>query len=231
MTDSKSVTSLALTLQNQHMSVDSAQAAQPDQDEAQTVILKGDLSQETLTLLGVDANLKRKRSPEDDPRAGYPAEAKSHYLALKELHRKKLSIAQAIVRADSLTKLKKRIPQTDFRCPVPPRLLAVKEYKDDWLLITNTAREQCTKLYIQAIKSLFIKTNNTIKMNFEQLAHLVSEEQLTEMKDTLKQGYIKAAKSLSGQPQKEQQVRKPVKKSAGISRFFQPRTNKKQRNQ
>ena len=89
MTESKSVASLALTLQNQHMSVDGAQAAMPDQGEAQTVILRGELSKETLTLLGVDANNKRKRSPEDDPRSGYPAEAKSDYLALKELHRKK----------------------------------------------------------------------------------------------------------------------------------------------
>ena len=64
------------------------------------------------------------------------------------------------------------------------------------------------------------KTNNTIKLNFDQLAQLVSDEQLTEMKDTLKQGYIKAAKSLAGKPQKEQQVRRPAKKSAGISRFF-----------
>ena len=90
MSESNSVTSLAETLQNQHMSVDGAHAAIPKQDEAQSVILGGDLSQETLTLLGVDANnSKRKRSPEDDPRSGYPAEAKRHYIALKELHRKK----------------------------------------------------------------------------------------------------------------------------------------------
>ena len=231
MSASNSTTSLALTLQNQHISVDHAQAALPDQDEAQTVILRGELSQETLTLLGVDANLKRKRLAEDDPRSGYPTEAKRHYLALKELHRKKLSLAQAIVRADSLTKLKKRIPQTDFRCPVPPRLLAVREYKDDWLIITNKAREQCTSLYIKAIKGLFANTNNTIKNNFDQLAQIVSEEQLAEMKDTLKQGYIKAARSLAGQPQKEQQIRKPAKKSTGIKKFFQPRSNKKQKNQ
>ena len=43
------------------------------QGEAQSVILKGDLTQETLTILGVDANnSKRKRSPEDDPRSDYP---------------------------------------------------------------------------------------------------------------------------------------------------------------
>ena len=213
------------------MSVDGAQADMPKQDEAQSVILRGDLSQETLTLLEVDANnSKRKRSPEDDPRSSYPAEAERHYLALKELHRKKLSLAQAIVRANSLTKLKKRIPQTNFRCPVLPRFLVVKEYKDDWLLMTNSVREQCTKLYIQAIKGLFVKTNNTIKSNFEQLSQIVTQEQLTEMKATFKDGYIKAAKSLAVQPRQDQPVRRPAKKTAGIPRFFQARTNKKQRN-
>ena len=81
--------------------------------------------------------------------------------------------------------------------------MGITKYKDDWLVITQQARENCTELYIKAIREMFNAINTDIALNRESLARVCFIAQLGEMKTTLKEGYVKAAKKLktTDQPQ------------------------------
>ena len=103
MTASVSTSGISKTMQN--VSIEATSSQPVISDEALTAITKN-ISEETLTILGGNKkDLKINRTLEGDPSAAYPEGARK-FLVLKDLYRKKLSLATAIIKADQCTKEK-----------------------------------------------------------------------------------------------------------------------------
>ena len=205
-TNSKSVSSLASSMSSATIKDGTDQEAGPSNKETPHGTAQFKFSTETLALLDIPTPGPSR----NDPRAAYPAESKVVYLRLKDLYRKKLNLAQMIVRAQQGTVTGVTPKACDFKLPVPQRLTQQAQYSEHWLTITREAKTKLTHLYLKALQEIFNQTCESIIANLEELAKILSAEQLTEVKNALKDGYTKAATSRSsGKPSEEE---KPAKK-------------------
>ena len=160
---------------------------------------KFQLSNETLMLLDVP-----KPGPsKDDPRSKYPVESKAIYLRLKDLYRKKLTLAQNIVRTQSNITNNVTPKLCEFRVPTPPRI-NVEPFNQYWLTITREAKSKLTDVLLEALQKMFTDVINTINQNLDELKKILSEEQMIEVTNSLKEGYTKAAtRNISQKPTKD----------------------------
>ena len=158
------------------------------------------MSEDTIRLLNVLPDNKRKLDPSDDPRAKYPRETRVIYLKLKDLYRKKLNLVLTLVNINNCIDNKKTPRECDVKISTPPRIAGVQKYADDWAIIINKAKQELSDLYHKSLTDNYKSTVDQINIHLTTLEEIASKSQYEEMRQSLIDGYAKAAKNNSKPP-------------------------------
>ena len=190
--------------------------------------LKQQLSEETMRLLNVLPDNKRKLDPSNDPRADYPPATRAVYLKLKDLYKRKLTLVLTLVNINNCID-SKRIPrECDVRISTPPRIAGIQKYADDWGLILTKAKKDLSDLYHRSLIDSYKTTMAQINTHLSSLEELASKVQFEEMKQSLMESYAKAAKNNNKPPTSGTAKKRPVRpRSTNRRERSQPRPKKR----
>ena len=118
-----------------------------------------------------------------DLRDNYPAATKPIYLRLKNLHRKKLSLASTIKVMEGRLAKNQYPTIVDFKFNInstrSPKL------KDDWSRIIRRCKFELTTTLIDDLQAAYSRTKASIAKDLTELDTLLTKEQFKEIKDSL----------------------------------------------
>ena len=202
-----------------------------------TPIPKNTLSDETLRLLeqaatdlgSIDLNAKssstkRKRTEENgDIRTNYPEATKSVYLKIKNLYKKKLSIAVNMHAIKNGLKNNKYPAATDFRGKPPPN--RSEAFRLRWDRIIGSCKEKLSLLVLEDLNEKYQGTKMEIQALMAELQLHLNNTQFTEISTFLQEKYKNAMPVALSKSQKKMDKprrtnRPPQQKRDGKQRPF-----------
>jgi hypothetical protein len=162
------------------------------------------LSGDTLTVIKTAPLPQRGRKRQRvDPEAGpssqsdlsdrYPIETKKPYLACKNLHRKKLSLAFTIARVEEDLNNGRSPQETKLAHRIPGRIAHHPGLKNQWDQVLNDSSNRLAHLYMDKLKEDYIDTKRKINEKMDTLREALEPSQFTEISDSLASNYKKSS--------------------------------------
>ena len=225
-----------------------------DLDTADTPMPRGNISDETIELIrqatakldnpnkGQDPHTsKRARRDSGEAstskgpdRSNYATETKPIYLRIKTNQRRKISFASQINRMHSEL-LKGAYPacvQFKFNCSSNRS----DKVRKAWEIIIKECKEKLTKVLLDDLFYKYSSTKESLMKDYDELAHLLEPNQVTEIKESLKKRDLGLAPLLAEknkrqyEPPKPRERRQVIAKRRRASPAKQPRQNRRTNN-
>ena len=165
-----------------------------------------------------------------DLRDNYPAATKPIYLRLKNLHRKKLSLASTIKVMEGRLAKNQYPTSVDFKFNInstrSPKL------KDHWSRIIRRCKSELTTTLIDDLQAAYSRTKASIAKDLTELDTLLTKEQSQEIKDSLLDKFQQMAPIQIDKTQKQFADKQPKKRfnQAPRRRQNQAPNQRRQRN-
>jgi hypothetical protein len=137
-------------------------------------------------------------SSQSDLRERYPIETKKPYLACKNLHRKKLSLAFTIARVEEDLNNGRSPQETKITHRIPGRIAHHPGLKNQWDQVLNESSNRLAHLYMDKLKEDYIDTKRKINEKMDTMKEAQEPAQFSEISESLALNYKKAASKPPG---------------------------------